>query len=150
MEILKAIDKVLQGLVALRQELASEIEKHDVAMGRVAEREKVLAEATGALELRELEVKKIEDIVALEQSANELMRQAKAEKSEALSIKAKIDEDTVRERKAIALLRQEVNDDLTIIKKDYDILHSQQAAFVKEKEDWKQKLAANLVKNADR
>jgi len=148
--ILQFIDGVIASISKMRTEVVIILQDVERQRQDIADQTNLLDASKETLKTREAEVKKIEDIVAFEKSAKELMAITQETKD-------KLDKEQTDYRAYVDSTQKEIigsqarlNEENASLKKEWEAFRKAQEVFAKEKEDFKLKLAKSLVEHADK
>jgi predicted RNA methylase len=148
--ILQFIDGMIASISKMRTEVVIILQDVERQRQDIADQTNLLDASKETLKTREAEVKKIEDIVAFEKSAKELMAITQETKD-------KLDKEQTDYRAYVDSTQKEIigsqarlNEENASLKKEWEAFRKAQEVFAKEKEDFKLKLAKSLVEHADK
>jgi hypothetical protein len=143
--ILLKLDEAVKVIATARLDIAEDLSIITAREETLRQGKEGLKIKSEELNAREFEIRKIEDIIAFEQSAKELMVKARAEK-EAVNKEARsFDEYMLKERKEISIARQQVDSERAMLKKEYAAIEMIKAELKKKEEEFLTRLIKKIT-----
>lgn len=110
------------------------------------EQEKTQFEAQKDLDLRETEVKKIEDIVKLKEDALALKRENDDKEQKLIKEKSEIEKANKITREELATGQTKVNGELATIEKEWSLITQERAKITEDRKNMKSELIKEVLK----
>lgn len=141
----EVLDGAITELVKIKAEVAQALKIIDAKIESLNSGKEELKQEKDSLAVREEAVQSVEDIIALENSAKQMLKEAK-EKMSLLS-KEKDDFDNYKNQtaKELSNLRNELNEKAKYIQKEYEALKKAQKQLEDDKASYKDKVAKSIV-----
>ena len=143
--VLQKTEELAKVLLAKTGEVNAEAKRQELVALDLAKRETAIAARSNSLDAREVEVKKVEDVVGLK-------ARAEAELAEIKGLRRALDrerEDFERYRvesmKAVEEARAKVTEEAAMIAKEHEALTKREAVIKKKEEDFIARLMAKLA-----
>jgi len=149
-DIIKILDEFQVEIARFKSEIANPLSTVDKKIEQLNNQREEMAKEKEALDDREAEIKKIENIVALEASARAMMKEAQEKMSELIEAKDSFENNRIAITKELNTLRAELDNKGAYIKKEYKILQKMQKDLETEKATFKDKVAKSIVDLANK